>query len=78
MYLPTEDDWKNIAQEFATRAHFPHCIGALDGKYIRVQKFPHSGSMNLNNKHYFSIELMAITDANLVYLAINGEFSIGL
>ena len=40
-----------------------NCLGAIDGKHIRVTKFPRSGSMNLNYKCYFSI-LMAIADSD--------------
>ena len=43
---------------------FPNCLGAADGKHKRVNKFPRSGSMNLNYKCYFPIVLMAIADSD--------------
>jgi hypothetical protein len=35
MALPdTSDKWKQIAEGFETKANFPHCIGAVDGRHI--------------------------------------------
>ncbi|VVD06155.1 unnamed protein product, partial [Leptidea sinapis] len=34
----TEEEWKAIAEAFKTKANFPHCLGALDGKHIRITK----------------------------------------
>lgn len=31
------DDWLNVAQEFDIKCHFPHCLGAVDGKHVIVQ-----------------------------------------
>lgn len=28
MFIPSQDNWKEIAKEFYTRWNFPHCIGA--------------------------------------------------
>ncbi|KAK9688509.1 DDE superfamily endonuclease [Popillia japonica] len=54
--LPTEENWQKIAEGFKQNAHFPNCLGAVDGKHIRVNRFPHSGSMNLNYKtNYFKL-----------------------
>lgn len=51
--------------------HFPHCLGAVDGKHIRVKKFSNSGSMNLNYKNYFSIVLMAVVDSNYQFIYVD-------
>lgn len=68
---PSKEQWLTIAEKFNTNANFPHCIGAVDGKHIRVIK-PHlSGSLNFNYKHFFSIVLLAICDANYKFIAIN-------
>lgn len=54
MTLPnTISYWKYIANGFNTRANFPHCIGAVDGKHIRVKKSNNSGSMFMNYKDFF-------------------------
>ena len=61
---PTEERWREISDAFRKCSHFPNCLGAIDGKHIRVTKFPRRGSMNLNYKCYFSIVLMAIADSD--------------
>lgn len=69
--LPSSEQWQDIAANFQRMAHFPHCLGAVDGKHIRVQKFRHSGSMNLNYKHYFSIVLMAVVDSDYKFIYVD-------
>ena len=64
MPQPKVDDWLQIAEGFDASAQFPNCLGAMDGKHIRVKKPPHSGSRFFNYKHYFSIVLMAVADSN--------------
>lgn len=68
---PTEEKWLKISDEFRDNAQFPNCLGAVDGKHIRVNKFPHSGSMNLNYKGYFSIVLMAVADADYKFTYVD-------
>lgn len=68
-------DWKRIAKEFEARANFPNCIGALDGKHIRVSKPEGSGSQFFNYKQFFSIVLMGLVDANYCFTVIDvGHF----
>lgn len=31
------EDWKEIANDFANKWNFPHCIGAIDGKHVVIQ-----------------------------------------
>lgn len=71
MKIPTEDEWLEIAKNFETNANFPLCLGAIDGKHIRIIKPEESGSMFLNYKHYFSIVLMAVVDANYNFIYID-------
>jgi len=49
----TKEQCTLTALEFERRAHFPHCLGAVDGKHIRVIKPEHSGSM-FYNYNFFS------------------------
>ncbi|RVE43807.1 hypothetical protein evm_011544 [Chilo suppressalis] len=71
MKLPSEDEWLTIAKNFETNANFPHCLGAIDGKHIRIIKPEESGSMFFNYKHYFSIVLMAVVDTNYNFVFID-------
>ena len=51
MYLPTPtnpEEWKQISEEFSTLWHFPHCIGAGDGKDVVIECRKNSGSNYFN------------------------------
>lgn len=68
---PMRKDWEDIAENFEKQAHFPMCIGAIDGKHIHVENFPHEGSMCYNYKKYFSFVLLAIADSIIsLYMSI--------
>ncbi|XP_076054582.1 uncharacterized protein LOC143033253 [Oratosquilla oratoria] len=62
-----EEEWLKIAAGFQQHAHFPHCIGAVDGKRVRVTRPEHSGSMYFNNKAYFSVVLLAVADTDYCF-----------
>lgn len=57
--------------EFHTRFQFPLCLGAIDGKHIRIKKPNRSGSKYYNYKHFFSIVLLAVTDANGRFVVVD-------
>jgi len=67
----TEDEWMQIAGKFSEKCNFPHCIGALDGKRIAILPPPNSGSQYYNYKHFFSIVLLALVDANYRFLYVD-------
>lgn len=69
--VPDQNMWLKIAEDFNTRANFPNCLGAVDGKHIRVIKPERSGSLYMNYKHYFSIGLLAISDANYKFVYVD-------
>lgn len=69
--MPTEQFWRQIAQDFAKRTDFPNCLGAIDGKHCRIIAPAHSGSLNYNYKNYFSIVLLAIVDSNYCFTYID-------
>lgn len=77
----SEQEWKDIAQEFGERYQFWNCLGALDGKHVAIQKPPHTGSLYFNYKGYFSIVLMALANARKEFIMIdvgaNGRVSDG-
>lgn len=64
MYLapPTEKDWKKCADGYWKRWNLPNCVGSVDGKHIRLQCPPNSGTLFYNYKKYYSIVLMAVAD----------------
>ncbi|KAG1667912.1 Protein ALP1-like [Nymphon striatum] len=73
IYLPapTEQRWLEIADYFDRRWAFPNCIGAIDGKHIRVQTPPGSGSKNFNYKEYFSSVLLAMCDSRYCFTVVD-------
>lgn len=68
---PTEEGWKNIAEGFQNYSQFPNCLGAIDGKHVRIRKPKMSGSLFYNYKNYFSIVLLAIVDVNYKFIYID-------
>ncbi|KAJ4436410.1 hypothetical protein ANN_19043 [Periplaneta americana] len=69
------EKWLQIAERFEKRANFPNCLGALDGKHVRIVKPTKTGSLCHNYKNYFSIVLFAIADSNYEFLYIDvGSF----
>jgi hypothetical protein len=67
----TTEAWLSIAEGFQQRANFPHVIGAIDGKHVRVYKPSLTGSLYYNYKHFFSILLLAICDSNYKFIFID-------
>ncbi|XP_024867326.1 uncharacterized protein LOC112451734 [Temnothorax curvispinosus] len=73
IYFPpmTRDMWRNVTDGFWQKCNFPNCIGAVDGKHIRIKAPKNSGSQFFNYKKFFSIVLMA---ANYVFTWVDLEF----
>ena len=72
MKLPTTpQEWKNVAHGFEQRWNFPHCIGAIDGKHVRIRNPYFAGSVYYNYKKYFSMVLLALVDANYKFTFID-------
>ena len=73
--LPTQNDWKCIADGFYREWNFPNCISAIDGKHLRIRAPMNSGSKFFNYKKFFSISLMAMCDAYQRFTWVNiGDF----
>lgn len=65
---PSKDDWKSISEEFMKKWQFPNCLGAIDGRHMRIQAPPNSGSAFYNYKQFFSMVLLAICDAGYKFI----------
>lgn len=77
----TQSEWKDNAKMFEDKWNFDHCVGAIDGKHISIEKPPESGSSFYNYKGFFSIVLFGVVNANYefmyVHTGINGSVSDG-
>lgn len=68
----TEDKWKDIINGFQKKknAKFPNCLGAVDGKHIRIIQCE-SGSSYYNYKNYILIILLAVCDSNYMFTFVD-------
>lgn len=64
----SEQEWLEVARGFETKWQFPHCLGAIDGKHVKIQSPINSGSEFYNYKHNFSIILLAVADSDYNFL----------
>lgn len=67
----TKQDWLNVAEGFKTQRNFPNCLGALDGKHVRLTKPYGTGSEYFNYKKYFSMVLLAACDSNFRFTFVD-------
>jgi hypothetical protein len=65
---PNEGKGSSVAQSFNKDANFPNCVGAVDGKLIRVEKLGRSGPLYFNYKHYCFIVLLAVAESNFRFV----------
>jgi len=67
-YMSARDknDWIRTADEFYERTNCPSCIGAVDGKHIRMRKLNEIGSQFFSYKNFFSTVLKNSTFEKLL------------
>ena len=53
-----------------------HMNTAIDGKHVRIQALPHSGSQYYNYKGYYSIIMLAVVDANYKFMYVDVGFMV--
>ena len=67
----TQDEWRQVAEEFEGKWNFPSCVGAMDGKHVPIQCPPRAGSMYFNYKKFHSIVLLAVVNANYEFILVD-------
>lgn len=70
MSIPTKDMFYSISNDFNNIWNFPHVLGCIDGKHVRITCPKKSGSMFYNYKKYFSVVLQAVADANYKFIIV--------
>lgn len=68
---PTENQLRQNSDQFFSKWNFPNCVGAIDGKHIRIKAPKRSGSLYFNYKEYYSIVLLAVVDADCKFTAVD-------
>lgn len=68
---PSIEDLMEISEKYERKANFPHCVGSIDGKHIRIVKPSGSGSEFYNYKKFFSVVLMAVADSDYCFRYID-------
>jgi len=71
MPLPTTESLKSNAKEFENVWNFPHVVGCLDGKHIRIVCPSDSGALFFNYKKYFSVVLQGLVDAHYKFITVD-------
>jgi hypothetical protein len=69
--FPKNDEMESIIEGFCNKWKFPNCVGCIDGKHVRIQNPPHSGSMYRNYKQYISVVLQAVAGPDCKFIAID-------
>ena len=69
--LSSKEEQLNISAGFEDTRNFPHCIGAINGKHIRIECPKMTGTYYYNYKGLYSIVLLAICDSNYCFTLFN-------
>ncbi|GFR22368.1 uncharacterized protein TNCT_159521 [Trichonephila clavata] len=76
---PTMGQFQKIAQQYSTKWNFSNCInciGAIDGKLVRIKAPKNSGSLFYNYKDYHAMVMLAVVDADCKFTAVDvGSYS---
>ena len=59
MPLPTEEQWKCIADDLYTKWNIPNCLGVIYGKHVNIQTAVNFGSLFYNYKFFFFFSIVS-------------------
>lgn len=69
--MPPRKATGKLENNFNMKASFPNCIGAIDGKHIRIIRPCDSGCLYYNYKKYVSINILAVCNLNYEYIHVD-------
>ena len=75
--FPDEQRWQEIIDGFQKRWNVPNCIGALDGKHIRIRKPNLGATLFRNYKLFHSVVLMALVDHEYKFIWVDVGYNGG-
>ena len=79
MLSPPETDaqWRQLADDWYQRWHFPHVIGVTYGKHIACKAPANTGSDYFNYKGFFNVILLAVvsSDNKFLWIDVSGKGS---
>ena len=75
--FPDEQRWQEIIDGFQKRWQVPNCMGALDGKHIRIKNQTEEASLFYNYKRFHSVVLMALVDHEYKFTWVDVGYSGG-
>lgn len=72
IYMPSPDEsmWKKIDEVLRNMWNFPHYIGTVDGKHVKIQALPNSGSSFFNYKKCYSVALLGLVYSEYKFITI--------
>jgi hypothetical protein len=72
VYMSARDKnaWIRTDDEYYERRNFLNCIGAVDGKHIRMRKQNEIWYQFFNYKNFFSTVLMAVADSDYCFISV--------
>jgi hypothetical protein len=68
---PTQETWQKNEERFKAMWNCPNVCGSIDGKHVRVKSPPGSGTLFHNYKGFFSVVLLAISNADFQFTAVD-------
>lgn len=71
MPVPTMEILKKNGEVFGEKWGFPNCVGALDGKHVRIKRPDKSKNMYWNYKSFYSTNMLTVTDANYKFVVVD-------